>query len=174
VKIAITDANLLIELTELGLLDLLLQTGAEIHCTIDMIWQLPLTIRERLPVENTDLSLFVHTLQGEECLAIYSEGSYEGMTHGEICSLFLAKKIGAHVPWANAVAKKQAGDLAVSCHGMLWIVDIIVDSGVLSAERALEIANKWITIHPLSKTSKAILQAFQENVRKWRNVSTRN
>lgn len=173
-KIAITDANLLVELTELGLIDLLLQTGAEVHCTIDLISQLPPIIKQQLPTENTESSFFVHAIQGEECLRIYNEGFYEGMTHGELTSLFVAKKIGAYIPWVNTISKKHAGSLAVSCHGLMWIVDLIVDSGVISVEKALEVVNKWLLIHPMKTFNKAIPQAFEEKVRKWNNIRTQD
>lgn len=132
-KIAVQDANVLIDLELAGLFDLWFQTGIETHTT-DLI-------REEL--ENGGhiqaLAYFAsgqvmeHGLTFEEIMAVSElEREIGSKAKFNDCSvIFLALKLDAMLISGDKPLRKAGKERRIEVHGTLWIFDQLVESKLL-------------------------------------------
>ncbi len=147
-KIAVQDANVLIDLELTGLFDLWFQLGIETHTT-DLIGR-----ELRQGGHERALSYFragqvqEHSLSFEQ-LAAVSELEKEIGSKANLndCSvLFLAIELDAMLLSGDKPLRAAARVKRIEIHGTLWIMDQLVEAGLMSGEVACAKLN-----HLLSK-----------------------
>ncbi len=132
-RIAVQDANVLIDLELAGLFDLWFQTGIETHTT-DLI---------RAELErgghNQALAYFEsghvreHRLSFEEILEVSElEREIGSKAKFNDCSvIFLALKLGAMLISGDKPMRKAGKERQIEVHGTLWIFDQLVERKLL-------------------------------------------
>ncbi|MCO5069035.1 MAG: hypothetical protein M9910_10205 [Kiritimatiellae bacterium] len=138
VKIAVQDANILIDLELAGLFDLWFQAGIETHTT-DLI---------RAELENGQheqaLGYFKSKHIREHRLA-YEELQEVARVEREVgnkakfndCSvLYLAEKIDAMMLSGDKALRNAGKARQIEVHGTLWIFDLLIEKGLLSGKVA--------------------------------------
>lgn len=140
IKIAVQDANVLIDLELAGLFDLWFQIGIETHTT-DFI---------RAELENgrhfQALAYFEsgqlrdHALSFEEIMEVSelerSVGSKAGFNDCSV--LFLALKLDAMLLSGDKPLRKAGKERRIEVHGTLWIFDQLVEKKLMSPKIAAE------------------------------------
>lgn len=165
-KIAVQDANVLIDLEMAGLFDLWFQTGIETHTT-DLI---------RAELEKGDhhqaLSYFKsgqvkeHSLTYEEMLEVSElEREVGNKAKFNDCSvLFLSIKLGAMLLSGDKPLRTAGAERQVEVHGTLWIFDQLVERKILSGNVAAA------KLEHLRNEERFLPDAeCQSRLKKWRN-----
>ena len=133
-RIAVQDANVLIDLELAGLFDLWFQLGIETHTT-DLI-------RDELEKGSHDQALAnfasgqvrEHPLNFEELSMVAAiEVEVGNKARFNDCSvLFLARKLDAMLLSSDKALRKAAEARSIEVHGTLWIMDQLIERGVMS------------------------------------------
>ncbi len=137
-KIAVQDANILIDLELASLLDLWFQAGIETHTT-DLI-------RSELEEgEHTQALAYFssghvreHQLNWDEIVEVSRlEKEVGSKAKFNDCSvLFLAEKINAILLSGDKALRKAGGDRRIEVRGTLWIFDQLIAKKLLAPELA--------------------------------------
>lgn len=132
-KVAIQDANILIDLETAGLFDLWLQVGIETHTSDLVRWELDRGNHVQALSYLDSGAIHCHALDEDELAAV------EGL-HAEVgggvslvdCSvIYLAERLGAMLLSGDKALVRMARDRQVEGHGTLWLFDLLVNRSVL-------------------------------------------
>lgn len=127
-KIAIKDANIIIDLHNINLLDAFLSLDYYVMTT-DMV---------RSEIKGKDLKrriddycdgniLRIETLSYDELLEINRiKAEQPGLSVPDCSVVLLAKKFDAMLLSGDRLLRNKANELGIECHGILWIMDELV------------------------------------------------
>lgn len=144
--LAIQDANILIDLHNAGLLEAYFRLGIETHTT-------DLVLREvSQPVEIFVLrgELKVKTLSGEEMLALVAFMAEQPPSLSlEDCSVLqLAMQMKAILLTGDNKLRNHAIKSKLEAHGVLWLLDLLVEETILDHATAMACLNRLIKTNP--------------------------
>ena len=106
------------------------------------------------------LGLQVLTLDGASvAIAQAYMARISGLSVPDAFALALAKAGGHILVCADCALKELAQSESIECHGLFWILDQIVDAGLLPANRARE-ALQTIASHPRSRLPKDTVAVY--------------
>ena len=137
-RVAVQDANILIDLELAGLFDLWLQTGIETHTTGLIESQLR---RGRHTVALAYIAsgaIRAHRLSADDLEAVAARLAVcgPGPDLADCSVLWLAEKIGAMLLTGDSALRKVAETVPIETHGTIWILDRLVKTKLLPASLA--------------------------------------
>lgn len=145
VKIAVKDANILIDLDVAGLLDLWFQLGIETHTTAFVREEIDQEEHRELMSHFGSGNIIVHELEFAELVTI--EGLMQEVNRAakfNDCSvLYLAEKLNTALLTGDGALRKSATRRGIEVMGTLWVFDQLIDAGLLSQTTA---AAKLLTL----------------------------
>ena len=113
------------------------------------------------------LGLQIHHLTGDEVLSLQlTAASYTGLTHKDVAALLLASEKSAVLLTGDDKLRWHARQIGLKVHGVLWVLDCLIERRLLSFERAINaleaiMANgSWL---PESECSKR-LEAWRNQI----------
>lgn len=162
-RIAVKDANVLIDLAEADLLLLWFGLGIPTHTT-DLVLDEVERTAQRAKVEPfvTSKLLLIHEARAVEMAKIASVANEHGLSPADASALLLAKRLRATLVTGDGRLRKVACGLGVTVCGVLWIFDHLVQSGhlhVTDAARRLRHVMNSGTFLPASEC--------EERLRRW-------
>ena len=140
--ICVTDANIWIDVHNADLLDAVFE--------LPFTWRTPdIVLRnEVLTVDRTllvELGLEERTLSGHELNRIQKlNGSYPHPSPRDLAVLVVADADGGIVVTGDGPLRSAAEAEGLSVHGVLWVLDVLVDREVVTQPRALAALNAMI------------------------------
>lgn len=137
-KIAVQDANVLIDLEIAGLFDVWFQMGIETHTTDLIRAELEKGGHEQAVAYFTSGQVVEHGLSFEEIMAV-SELEREVGSKAKFndCSvLFLALKLDAMLISGDKPLRKAGAERQIEVHGTLWIFDQLVERRLITGKVA--------------------------------------
>ena len=108
VKIAVTDANIFIDLYDLGLTKYFFNLDLEIHTTFAVLYELYPEQQEILQAYQSVGRLEVHNLQEQDFVEIHNENYPKSLSEAEKSVLHVANKINASVLNSDKVLRNCA------------------------------------------------------------------
>lgn len=145
----VNDANILIDLLKIDLLDSFFQLEYDFHVT-DMAFA-------EIQEENaTDISFFLDngllTRQGfsfEELLQIQLlEVENSALSIADCSCLYLSRKVTASLLTGDAALRRIAEQNDIPVHGILWVFDEMVDGGIISKQEARDKLFELVELNP--------------------------
>jgi hypothetical protein len=132
-RIAVQDANVLIDLELAGLFDLWFQTGIETHTTDLIRGELEKGGHSEALAWFESGHVILHRLSFEDLLVVSElEREIGSKAKFNDCSvIFLARKIGAMLISGDKALRKGGKAQNIEVHGALWIFDLLVARGIL-------------------------------------------
>lgn len=97
VRVAVTDANIFIDLYDLGLTKSFFNLELEIHTTSAVLYELYSEQQEVLQAYQSVGMLSVHNLQEQDFIEIYNENYPKSLSEADKSVLHVANKINACV-----------------------------------------------------------------------------
>lgn len=145
----VNDANILIDLLKIGLLDAFFHLEYDFQVT-DMV------VAEVQEDNVTDLLPYLEggalTRQGfsfDELLQIQQlQGSNPNLSVPDCSCLFLSSKVTATLLTGDAALRRAAEQNGIAVHGILWIFDELVSAGLISAGEAHEKLSQLMELNP--------------------------
>lgn len=132
-RIAVQDANVLIDLELAGLFDLWFQTGIETHTTDFIRVELKKGGHDQALAYFASGQVREHQLSFEEIMAVSKlEREIGSKAKFNDCSvLFLALKLDAMLLSGDKPLRKAGNERRIEVHGTLWIFDQLVEKKLL-------------------------------------------
>jgi len=134
VKIAITDANIFIDLMYCKLLDKLFGIGVEIHTTINVIDELNEQQQASISKSIRKKSLTVHQL--EELNMPETIKTNKRLSDSDKSVFCLALQLDAFILTGDGVVRKISGVQKIEVHGILWLFDRFIEGKLITKKIA--------------------------------------
>lgn len=167
-KIAITDACIFIDLHELELTSELFCLNLDIHTTTDVYNELHSHQREVLKAFISGSKLTVHRISEEERLVIFNSKLSKSLSETDKTVLFLAAKLKAFVLSSDKTVRKSAKSQNIDYHGMLWILDQLVEKSILTKTQALEKLQYLFSVNMIYQNNMELVLELEKRVRLWK------
>ncbi|MFM9913091.1 MAG: DUF3368 domain-containing protein [Methylophilaceae bacterium] len=140
-KVYISDTNIWIDLRNAGLLDELFQLPITFCCTEFVLHEL-----NDLPKEHlVTLGLMIEALDDAAVSQLFTLKNEHGNSSlADVSCYFLAQKTGHSLLTGDGKLRKQASKDGVEVMGVLWVLDQLVEHGVVPSARAAEALNAML------------------------------
>lgn len=133
-KIAITDANIFIDLMYCKLLDKLFGIDVEIHTTINVIDELNAQQQATIGKSIRKKLLTVHQL--EELNVPDAVKANRRLSDSDKSVFCLALKLDAFILTGDGVVRKISGFQKIEVHGILWLFDRFIENKLVAKKVA--------------------------------------
>lgn len=167
-KIAITDACIFIDLHELELTSELFSLNLDIHTSTDVYNELHSHQREVLKAFISGSKLTVHRISEEERQTIFNSKLPKSLSETDKTVLFLAAKLKAFVLSSDKTVRKSAKSQSIDYHGMLWILDQLVEKSILTKTQALEKLQYLFSVNIIYQNNMELVLELEKRVRLWK------
>ncbi|RYX87679.1 hypothetical protein EON73_00900 [bacterium] len=167
-RIAITDACIFIDLYDLDLLSRFFSLELEIHTSTDVLYELFDRQQELLIQYETNAKLTIHTLSEQDRVELRLGTFLKGLSENDRTVLFLAAKLKAIVLSSDKTVRKQANKQAIETHGMFWIFDQLVDSGLLDKKEASDKLQQLVNTNIIYQNNMELLKEMELRLQKWK------
>lgn len=140
-KLAVTDANIFIDLIKLQMLGYLFNIDIEIHTTREIVDQLTTPQNEKVDYFAQAELLYVHHFNAAELQEIVEMPAPRALDIPDKSVVYLAKKLNAAVLTGDGPLRKfcAKGDLDVK--GILWLFDVFLKQELITYSVAIERMN---------------------------------
>lgn len=122
-KIAVTDANIFIDLIHLGLHVFISQLNLEIFTTQNVLDELDEEQIQILDGLIGNKSLTIYAFSDEEYEAFSDFSVKRGLSVADHSVLFIAEKLSALILSGDSLLRKTCEERKFEVHGILWIID---------------------------------------------------
>ncbi|MDX1939646.1 MAG: hypothetical protein SFU99_03795 [Saprospiraceae bacterium] len=126
-KIAVTDANIFIDLIKLQLLELFFQLELEIHTTIEVIEELYGSQQAELSAYHNNGVLTIHSFEFEDFQSIIQLTIERTISIPDATVIYYALRVNAIVLSGDNKLRKSCIEKEIEVHGMVWIFDQLVE-----------------------------------------------
>lgn len=167
VKIAVTDANIFIDLYNLGLINDFFNLEFEIHTTASVLMELYKEQQEILRAYQSVGKLEIHNLKGEDFIEIFNKGYPKSLSEADKSVLFIASKINACVLSSDKVIRNYAKNQGIEYHGMIWIFDVFVEKTFLTPREAVSKMKQLVDSNFLFRNNRTLDEEIEKRLKKW-------
>lgn len=169
-RIAVTDANIFIDLIKLQLHTHFFGLDLEIHTTLDVYNELYAEQQTILDIYRSLDKLTIHVLSSQEGVAISNTPYSKGLSFEDKSVLYLAEKLKALLLSTDKLSRNYAKSICIDCHGMLWILDQLVEKQQLIREVAILKLNELIEKNPIYRNNHELQLEISKRVKIWSKV----
>lgn len=131
--VAVTDANIFIDLFKMDLLGLLFRIGLEVHTTRELLEELYEDQQAKLLEEG---QLTIHDLSDEQWREINKLTFSRRFSEADRSVLGLAYILKATILTNEKLMRRKAAQWKLEVHGILWLLDCFVDQSLLLPQSA--------------------------------------
>jgi len=125
-KIAITDANIFIDLFYLELIDFLFEIDCEIYTTRHVLLELEDHHAAELEKKIVKEKLNLETLTERDKLAMIRLRTNRGLSESDLSVICVAERLNAIVLTGDDLVRKICHLHTIEIHGVLWCIDQFV------------------------------------------------
>jgi rRNA maturation endonuclease Nob1 len=134
-KIAITDANIFIDLIHIELQDELFASGLDIHTTISVFDELNNNQQELLSKHIEKKQLRVHSNEPTNIPKEIQENRSLSPSDKSVFSL--AIELSAFILTGDGLLRKVSVAQTIEVHGIIWLLDRFLDFKLITKKKAL-------------------------------------
>lgn len=168
VKIAVTDANIFIDLYDLGLTKSFFNLELEVHTTSAVLYELYSEQQEILQAYQSVGKLDVHNLQEQDFIEIYNENYPKSLSEADKSVLHVANKINACVLSSDKTLRNCAKNKDIEYHGMIWIFDKFVETETLTPKEAKTKLNQLVASNFLFRNNQKLVEEIEKRLKIWK------
>jgi predicted nucleic acid-binding protein len=144
-QLAVTDANVFIDLIILGLIRHLFELNIEIHTTREVFDQLTLRQKEVLSIYYNKGQLNIYDFSADEIIEIYNMAFPAGLETADRTVFYYAKRLACLVISGDNKLRKHCERKGLEVHGLIWIFDRIVELELIAKHTAVEKLEKLMS-----------------------------
>lgn len=166
-RLAITDACIFIDLYGLEIIFHFFELPIEVHTSFDVLNELFDHQKKALtPFQNVG-RLTVHILSEEDRRKMYEIPFPKSLSDNDKTVIYLALKIEALLLSSDKAVRRFAKQQSIEYHGMLWILDQLVDNRLLKPKEAAERLRSLITENFVYQNNQELLHEMDKRLKKW-------
>lgn len=166
-KIAITDACIFIDLYNLILVEHFFGIDLEIHTSADVVDELFEEQKQQLMTFVDSDRLIVHSIGEKERLDILQTAFPRALSEVDKTVLFLVQKLDAVVVSSDKAVRNYAKKQSIEYHGMLWILDKLVELELLLKPDACIKLEKLIKGNMVYQNNLELVSEMNKRLRIW-------
>lgn len=165
-RVIVNDANILIDLVDLKILPHFFQLEYDFHTTEMILNELFPEQKEALEPYIETGRLIIDDISEDDLIAIVNIRISKPNLSEQDCSAFYqAQKVNAALITSDNTLRKYAQANNVEVHGHFWVFDNLVDSGLLTGNRAIEKLDELCNeVNP--KLGLPVIEC-QKRIKKW-------
>lgn len=168
VKIAVTDANIFIDLYDLELTKSFFNLELEIHTTSAVLYELYSEQQEILQAYQSVDRLEVHNLKEQDFIEIYNENYPKSLSEADKSVLHVANKINACVLSSDKTLRNCAKNKEIEYHGMIWIFDKFVETSALTKKEAASKLKHLTDLNFMFKNNFQLVAEIEKRLKNWK------
>ncbi|MCB0537578.1 MAG: hypothetical protein KDE33_08620 [Bacteroidetes bacterium] len=168
VKIAVTDANIFIDLYDLGLIKPFFNLDFEIHTTSAVLYELYANQQEILQAYQSVNKLSVHNLQQQDFIEIYNKNYPKSLSETDKSVLHIANKINACVLSSDKALRNCAKNKDIEYHGMIWIFDKLIESSAVTKKEATAKLKQLVDINFTFRNNQKLVEEIEKRLKAWK------
>jgi predicted nucleic acid-binding protein len=164
--VVVNDANILIDLIKLDLVEAFFNIDWEFHST-NLIIENELYDEQKLQLQPYIKSgkLIIQELDMDDLLSIMTIQAQKPQLSDKDCSaLHCAQKLKASLLTSDNPLRKYAKEIKVEVHGHLWVFDALLEHNSINTETAINKLNELNTINAKLNLPKKECEA---RIEKW-------
>jgi rRNA-processing protein FCF1 len=165
--VVVTDACIFIDLHDLGLINSFFNLDLEIHTTTMVLNELYDEQQQLLKDYQSTDRLTVHNLQEQDFIEIYSEEYPKSLSETDKSVLHLANKIHACVLSSDKTLRNCAKNKGIEYHGMIWIIDQLVDTFALSKKEAANKIKQLVDVNFVFQNNPQLMDEIEKRLKLW-------
>lgn len=164
--IVVNDANILIDLIKLELLEPFFNLNWEFHSTNLIIENELYDEQKELLIPFIILGKFIiQELSPDDMIAIFTLQYEKPQLSDKDCSaLHCAQKLSASLITSDNVLRKQAKSKSIDVHGHLWVFDALVTQKCITPQQAI---TKLKELNIINTKLKLPIKDCEERIEKW-------
>lgn len=155
-KVAITDANIFIDLHCLEILDHLFLLDLEIHTTIEVIDELDDDQVESLMKREGTGELIVYSMNSDELGALRALALSNGLSQTDKALFYYSQKIKCLVLTGDRKLRQTIEQSGREVHGIIWLFDQWLEAGILIKSDAADKLRELILINPFLRIKECL------------------
>lgn len=167
-KIAVTDANIFIDLYDIGLTNIFFNLELEIHTSSSVLFELYSEQQQILKAYQSVGKLNVHNLQEIDFIDIYNEEYPKSLSEADKSVLHIANKINACVLSSDKTLRNCAKNKKIEYHGMIWILDKLVETNILKANEAKLKLKQLTAVNFLFRNNQKLAEEIEKRLKTWK------
>lgn len=156
-NLVVTDTCIFIDLWNIGLLHDFFSLELHIHTTYSVIKELDADQNDVLRLKQADGRLMVHELTHEQRLVISTIGYPKSLSEVDKSVLYLASELKAMVLSSDKVVRNCAKRLNLEFHGILWIIENLVNEKKISPQMGNESLLLLLETNSMMQGSREVL-----------------
>jgi predicted nucleic acid-binding protein len=168
-NIAITDACIFIDLHDLKLTNLLFSLELDIHTSLDVFNELYSHLQDILLAFHSVGKLTIHNISANDRINIKEQNYPKSLSENDKTVLYLAEKINAMILSSDKAVRICAGKKSIEYHGMLWILDKLIESNLISKLDAAIKLEILIRTNIIYQNNAELIKEMNERFKKWRS-----
>jgi len=166
-KIAVTDANIFIDLFDVGLMDSFFNLDLEIHTSAAVLYELYLEQQEVLETFRSAGKLAVHNLQEQDFVEIYTENYPKSLSEADKSVLHVANRLNACVLSSDKTVRNYAKNKHIEYHGMIWLFDYFVETNSMSTTEARDKLSALVSANFLYRDNHKLVDEIEKRFEIW-------
>lgn len=167
IKIAVTDACIFIDLSDLGLVASFFNLKIEIHTTSAVYFELYPEQQEVLKAYQSVDRLIVHNLKEQDFIEIYSNNYPKSLSETDKSVLHIANKLNACILSSDKTVRNCAKNKEIEYHGMIWIFDKLVEANILTEKEAAAKLKQLVATNYIFQNNKPLVDEIQKRLKHW-------
>ena len=146
-KLAVTDANIFIDLIKLQLLGYLFSVDVEIHTAREIVDQLNADQYEKVDSFIQAKVLKVYNFSSEELTEIVEMNAPKSLEFPDKTVVYLATKLSAEVLTGDGPLRKFCISNKLTVRGIIWLFDIFLKAELINHTVAIEKMNYLLSFN---------------------------
>lgn len=167
IKLVVTDANVFIDLYQLGLIKSFFELDIEVHTTTAVFYELYPTQQQILKAFQTINKLTTHILLENDFLAIKRLGYPRSLSEADKSVLYVAEKINACVLSSDKTVRNYAKQMNMDFHGMIWVFDQLVAKEIITKRSAVIKLKQLVKKNFIYQNNQQLMQEVEKRLRIW-------
>lgn len=167
-KTAVTDANIFIDLYDLGLTNIFFNLDLEIHTTTSVLYELYSEQQQILKAYQSVGKLYVHNLEEIDFIEIYKNKYPKSLSEADKSVLHIANKINACVLSSDKTIRNYAKNKEIEYHGVIWILDKLVETNNLKPKEANMKLKLLTEVNFLFKSNQKLAEEIEKRLKVWK------
>lgn len=144
-KVAVTDANIFIDLIKLQLLGYLFTIDVEIHTTREVVDQLNAGQYEKVDSFIQAKVLKVYNFSSAELAEIVEMKTPKSLEFPDKTVVYLATKLSADVLTGDGPLRKFCTSNQLTVRGIIWLFDVFLKAELINHSTAIEKINHLLS-----------------------------
>lgn len=166
-KVAVTDANIFIDLINLKLISHLFELEFEVHTSLEVLDELFDHQQEILSAYKSAKKLTVHILSETELEEMHEFANINKLSDADKTVIYLAKKLKAMLLSSDGPARKFAKQKKLDTHGLIWLFDQLVETKTISTKIAILKAKELLATNRRYREDERMVEEFNKRIDNW-------